>query len=396
MRATSANSESVASSQVGLARIYDGRKNERALQLSAHNALNAIAAMRRDGKTYDDMDEDEAIAHGVLANSYERVGRSRMALRHFRASRDIGARGGLPPDVVDQLGQIIARVEQKVAESGPPQQPASCASANEIAQEIVAACIELADAAFLQGEAEQAASILDQLSAAATPLRTPDVLIPAVVARHLHLLEKHPAAATEVVRSVDVLANKLAGSGDPGGATLLSMRTMMALLEAGQFEQSMADLAGHIARRAARNGNEDLAIRLLDVQAVTLRFGGEKAPDAEVKLARDLERALVALDAASFAELNKYDGLARTYGDVAERLFDRFAKEDFAQLTSMLAPYWDQDRGYVFPGSGAAAELLGRIALRDPGDAQRQNAILVWISSEFRVSRRRCASHSPD
>ena len=382
MRAYGASAQPTASSQVGLARIYDGRKSERALQISAHNALNTIAALRRDQKTYDDIDEDEAIAHGVLANGYERTGRSRMALRHFRASRDIGSRGGLPGEVVEQLGQVIARVEQKVAESGPLEEPVSCAPADDLAKPTVDACIEMADAALLAGEASKAAAILDLLSSKATPQRTPDVLLPAVLARHLHLLENHPAAAPAVVRSVDVLANKLAGAGDMGSATLVSMRTMISLQEAGQYEQSMADLAGHIARRAARNGNEDLAIRLLDLQAVMLRLGGDKAPTPDVKLARDLERALVALDAASFAELNRYEGLSRTYAQVAERLFDTFAKVEFSQLMAMLAAYWDQDRGYVFPAAGAAAELLGRIGLRDPSDLQRQNAVLVWISSE--------------
>ncbi|MBX9758236.1 MAG: hypothetical protein K2Y29_05615, partial [Beijerinckiaceae bacterium] len=382
VRATGAVSESTASSHVLLARIYDGRKSERALQVSAHNALNATAALRRDGKTYDDMDEDEAVAHGLLGNSYERTERSTLALRHFRASREIGARGGLPASVVEQLSKVIERVEQNVADAGPPREPPSCAPADDLSELTAAACLAVADAALLAGDDAKASDILRLLTSKSTPQRMSDIVLPATLAHHLLLLEKHAPGSPEIVRSVDVLANKLAGSAESGLATLISLRTMMALLEAGEFHQSMANLAGHIARRAARSGSEDLAIRHLDVQAVTLRIGGQKADDAELKYARDLERALVALDAASFAELNGYQGLSRTYAQVAEGLFPTFEADEFENLRGKLASYWDQDRGYVFPAAGAAAELLGRIALRNPSDQMRQEAVIVWISSE--------------
>lgn len=382
VRATGSVSESTASSHVQLARIYDSRKAERAVQVTAHNALNAIAGLRRQGKTYDDIDEDEAISHGLLGNSYERTGRSHIALRHFRASHEIGARGGLPASVVEQLSRVIERVEEKLKDIGPPAEQPSCTPVDDLPEATAAACLAMADAALLAADSARALGILTLLMSNATPQRTPDVLVPAMVARHLLLLENHFAGAPEIVRSVDMLANKFAGSAESGLATLVSLRTMMALLEAREFQQSMADLAGHIARRAARSGSEDLAIRQLDMQAVTLRLGGEKADDAELKFARDLERALVALDAASFAELNGYEGLARTYAQVAEGLFHKFESGDFESLRGKLASYWDQERGYVFPGAGAAAELLGRIALRNPSDEMRQEAVLVWISTE--------------
>lgn len=371
-----------ASAEFELTATYNSRRFERALQIAAGNGLNTVRHLKnKDGQDLNELREFETYLHGFLGRSYARTERKEMALRHFRVALKLGADDPLDKDDTEKLRNIIVEIESAIPPAPAMPEIGACRATPQLTTEQSSSCLKQADRAQLDGDTRAAERILRELIADADLDRLPTERVPAALALHLLLLESHAPNDPAVLRSVDILAGKLAVIEHPAAA-LVAMRSVMAMIEKEEFSQRLADLCGHIARRAARAGNEDLALRFLDTQIIMLRIGLAKAAKGEESIRIALERALVMLDAASFAELNGYEGLAHIYLSTAEQTIDAFASEPLDKLSDRLADYWDIKRGFVFPGPGAAAEFLGRAALKNPDHPQHDRIIIVWISGE--------------
>lgn len=380
-RAYGALDDRTVQAEVSLAVTYGQRKFERPLQIVATNALGSIRVLRQEGKSSPDLEQNEAWLHVLLGQSFYRTGRNMLALRHFRRAKTLGQAGALDADEKEGVDRALANLEPTAPSAPRAPAPGACAAGESLTKEQGDECLRNADIAALFGNLPAAESILREMIGDAVPNRLPIERAPAALALHMLLVQELLPDDPKLIHSVLLNGNRLALD-EFASASLIALRTMIAVMLKENFNHDLAKLCGHIARRAARGGNEDLALRHLDVQIVMMREAIAKASKTPDEIDYALEQALILSDAASFAELNGYEGLARIYNELADKRIELAASLPFDELREKLSVYWDVDRGYVFPGPAAAAELLGRVAEREPAEMGRANAITVWLSGE--------------
>ena len=383
VRAYGARSAVSVDSDIALAMTYESRRNsdfEWPMQIAAANALATLRRLKDDGPLSPRLAEQEVWAHLMLANSYVRTDRPAMALRHFRTARELGRRGFLDAAALTHVQELIQRQENLLPRAAPAPSPKTCISSRQMPDERRKECFLAADRLYLDGKTARSRALYEALIADATPDHLPESRLPAALALHLALIGIHPPDHPDVIRSAVRTGNRLAVR-EYGTAALLAIHPALAALGAERTDRPLVDLLGHIARRAARGGDDDLALRLIDIMAVMHRQLTQKAEGDDL-IPAAVEWVLLLLDATSFARINKYEDLAKRYFEAAARSLTSLAELPVDKIEEAVAPFADDSRGFVFPSAAAAHDLLGRLAILKGFDPARLRALTNWIVSE--------------
>lgn len=381
MRAYGPHSEETALALAHLAILSGQNGRDGEMQIAAAQALGAMAAIKRVGTLPPRLAQYEHWMHNLLGEHYARLSRPELAVLHFKVLLTL-AGNTLKPEQRDAIARKIAAQERLILWKVTPHIPGSCVASPALTQARAAECLRHADHAQLDGDLPLARAILLELTRDATPDAMPATRIPAAMRLYMLSVMTLAPDAPELLAITEILGHKLAVLEHPSAA-LMTMYVLADLNDKKRLDMRFIKLAGHVARRAARNSNETLALRLLDAQSNLLFEAMLRENDAERAMPLRLEGTLTLLDAASFAELNGYDGLSQTYTRAALSGLETLTSQGFETLEARLKPYQDAtERGVIFPSAAAATELLGRVAataLHEPG---RSDALLRWIVAE--------------
>ncbi|MBX9759312.1 MAG: hypothetical protein K2Y29_11100, partial [Beijerinckiaceae bacterium] len=176
--------------------------------------------------------------------------------------------------------------------------------------------------------------------------------------------------------AVCAVANQIA-SRRPIAASALAMPTIRAYVEQGQYDEEVANLTAHIARRWIRE-NQDLFAWYF-MEALSAFIEKSKPPgNLQPRNASDLLRqqklaqSLIALDRAYIAERSGWSAAGESERARALAHADAINLDDVDQLNGDLRKYWLQTYGFMIPTPAAAAEFFARVARRMPPGAERR------------------------
>lgn len=351
------------------------------------NVLAAVEGARRAGPLSPDMEETEAAAATLLAQTLRAEGRVELALAFFRRADALARKGRMEPLNAGKLEAVIADMAAQPALVSPPLPAGTCIGSPALTAEAMAACRRAADHAFAQGDTGAAETILAGLLAdvPAQSLR-PDR---AEAARDLLLLRQltRPARDPELLASADLVANYLASINEVTTAALIGARLARTAIDSGSHDAQVAQMCGHIARRAVRNGSPELARRMLDLQlAVTLAgladTGAPLAAAPQPEHERRLAAVLLRIEAARIAAASGRPRVAARAWKQVERDVASVPLAAFEDMERRTVLRYVGETGFLFPSYAAAVEFMGRLALRLPAtDPRRDEARIGWISA---------------
>ena len=224
------------------------------------------------------------------------------------------------------------------------------------------ACLSQADLMWSQSDLAGAEGILMGLAGSFSCMSLGDARLETVQRlMFVRALRERPGqpALNEAVCAV---ANQIAPR-RPTAASALAMPTIRATLDQNRYDQGIADLTAHIARRWIRE-NQDLFAWYF-MEALSQSLGKAAAPPGQLtpRSAMDgarqqkLAQSLIALDRAYLAERSGWAAAGEI--EHARALADAQAIElqDIERLREELAKYWQRSYGFTTPTPAAAAEF---------------------------------------
>ncbi|MFS8040645.1 hypothetical protein ACI7CM_05500 [Xanthobacter sp. AM33] len=353
------------------------------------NVLAAGKTARWGGPLSDDMEETLAMAEALTGQRLQADGRPELALFFFRRAQVLARKGRMDAVNAGKLDTVIGELEAPVAgrDRNPLPGPDDCLGSARPDATRMAACRQAADRAIMTGNAILADKILSNL--------LNDVPLGSLreerydAARDLYLLrqlnrEDHDPALLE---SADLVANYLASINEATVAALIGTRVARTVIDRGTYDPRIAQMCGHIARRALRNGSAELALRMLAVQrAVTLSGIADADTPLSTATPDILERqviaALLQIESAQIASTANYPRVAAAEWADVDRLVATVALGDFEKIERLTTINYAGVKDYVFPSYAAAVEFVGRLARGLPAqDPRRDEAIAGWISA---------------
>ena len=393
------------------------------------NVQAGVSAERRAGRLTAETEEVQAMAEALMAERLRADDRPELALVFYRRARELALRGRLDPSNASKIDNVIAEIEQelKARAPAPPPAPDGCIGSAALAQAEMAACRAAADTAIARGDAAAAERILSGLLA-----DVPRGSLRAErydAARDLLLLRMltREASDPELTASTTLVADYLASIGEVTAAALIGARAARAAIDRGSHDVAIASMCGHIARRAARNGAEAMARRMLTLQWAVV-MAGLPAPDGTLSaegpaagisatdgplagrpasdslaasdaFQRQLVAGLLRLEGAQIAAGAGHARRAAAERAAAQPLVAAIDLADFDRVESLTAGVYAEARDYVYPTFTAAVELLGLLSRRLPvSDPRRDATLLRWVGvvDTFWADTARAASIADD
>ncbi|MFK8252772.1 hypothetical protein [Ancylobacter terrae] len=372
--------------EFSLAEAYSRHDVRDAQLLVLANMLASVEAARRAGPLPDALEETETIALLLMGQRLRADGRPELALAVFRRALPLAQKGRVDAENAGKLAAIVAEMEAAAAPLAPPPEAGACLGRADLPAARMAECRQAADRALAAGDAATAERLLVELLADVPQGSLREERFEA--ARDLLLLRQmnRPADDADLAASVDLVGNYLASIGEVAGAAIAGARVVRSALDRGVYEPRLAEMCGHLARRAVRVGAPQLALRLLAFQRAVVMAGlGEgvalerSIPNPEVK--RRLVAALLQLEIAHTAAAAGYADRAAAERAEVDRQVASLDLADFDRIEDMTAISYAGVKDYVFPSYMAAIDLMGRLASRlPPGDPRRDSFRIGWVS----------------
>jgi hypothetical protein len=356
--------------------------------IALSNAQMSLSSARASKANSKDVEAAEGMYQSMIGQILWQNERIELALVHFRKARALARKGRIDPQNAGRIDQLIAEGERRMAglQRTRATGVAQCTGGPHLQDIQERACRLEADHQIAEGSAAQAERILVSLltDVSQGSLR-PDRY---EAARDLLLLRRaiHPPDHGDVIAISDLVANYLASKNQLAGASLIAAR-LADIAPLGDADRTrIAALCGHVARRAIRNGSEELARRFLEWQRKVVLIGLAD-PDRPLvdpltdEADRLMTASLLRIESARIAELNGHDRLAAALRQKVEAQIATIPLRHFDAIERRLLYRYVKEDEYVFPTFAAAEEFMGRLGSRLPKSDERHDAaIQTWIS----------------
>ncbi|MFG1370584.1 hypothetical protein V5F32_00245 [Xanthobacter oligotrophicus] len=375
--------------ELALAETYRRHEVREGQYYTLTNALAAVEAARRSGPLPDNMEKMEAMATALMGQRLWTDDRPELALLFFRRAQVLARQGHIDPENTGKLDAVIHEAEQRVASLADTQLPGpeNCVGSAGLDKAGMAACRHAADRAAAFGDAAGADKILSNLLSDVPmgSLRAEryEAARDLLVLRQLNLSAHDP----DLLASADLVANYLASKGEVTVAALIGARVARTAVDHGSYDLRIAQMCGHIARRASRNGSEELARRMLALQREVTLIGISEADEplaaaSPEQLERRLAAALIRLESAQIASAANHPRLALAEWGEVDRQVAAIDLADFKRIERLTVFSYAGGTEYVFPSYAAAVEFMGRLARRLPvEDPRHDEARVAWIGA---------------
>ncbi|MFG1363199.1 hypothetical protein [Xanthobacter versatilis] len=383
------NASDTVIAELALAETYRRHSVQEGKYFALANALAAVEAARRSGPLTDDIEKMEAMASALMGQALWTDDRPELALGFFRRAQLLARQGHMDPGNAGKLDAVIDEAELRVASRADTPLPGQdgCVGSAGLDKAGMAACRHAADRAAAFGDAAGADAILSNLLS--------DVPMGSLraeryeAARDLLVLRQlnRGARDPDLLASADLVANYLASKGEVTFAALIGAHVARTAIDHGSYDLRIAQMCGHIARRASRNGSEELARRMLALQREVTLIGISEADAplaaaAPEQLERRLTAALIRLESAQIASAANHPSRALAEWGEVDRQVAAIDLADFERIERLTVINYAGGTEYVFPSYAAAVEFMGRLARRLPvEDPRHDEARLAWIGA---------------
>jgi len=376
-------SEDAAWSSLALGQAY--LKDAESLREGAHYALiNAVAigeALEKASKGSAGSTEIRAQAYALLGQSNVAAERPGQALYYLRRAQSLAQAARFSQGNVDGLKHLIALAEQAQTEKEPTIVDMKCVPTELVYEPLARMCTDIADRAWANGDLAKVEWLMASM--------TSDVQCGSLqqgemeAFRHLHFarLLLHGPGDDSLSITVCGLAGRLNATEYGAYGAIVAWPLINTHILNNAYEQRIANVAAHTARRFMREYNDFLAWLALEAAMAYVQYA-DKATDSPndlIKRRRAYLRPTMAFDMAYLAERNEWFALQNDYIRIGLRAVERSDPAEIEVIYDALAEYFDENYGFKFPTPAAAMEMFARISRRLPADNEHHKmTTVIW------------------
>ena len=360
-------------------------KNAADLREGAHYALmNAIAigeALERAGKGDEDIAQSRAQAYALLGQSYLQADRPGPANYFLRKAQSLADAAKFTSANRSGLEYLLSLAADGLKAQALTVKSADCPPIALRDKDRVSECIAYADLLWSRGDIEGVERLFANLTSEVRCGSVNPEEMEAFRSLHFARLILHGPESNTLIFTTCGLAGRLNGEGTAAWAAIVSWPLINSHIMRDTYEQQIADVSAHSARRFMRANNDSLA--WLSMQAtMAYVYSWDKATDKPgdiVKLRRKLMQPSLAFDMAYIADRNDWTALRDFYIKIGNNGASRNDPAQIESILEALSFYFDENYGFKIPTPPAAMELYARTARRLPADNKHHmQSSVIW------------------
>jgi hypothetical protein len=372
---------------LGLGAAYLKKADE--MRDGAHYALvNALAegeALERRGKGNDESVQTTARAYALLGQSLLQENRPGPAIYHLQKAYARSQGAQFSSTQRDGVALLLSRALDAHRRTQAPDSSIECLPTDLRDAARLRECVALGDLLWSRGDLAGVENLFARM--------TRDVECGSVDAGEVEALSSlHFARAILYGPDSDVMSFTVCGLsghlnavGKAEWAAVVAWPLLHAHIKQNSYEQRLADVAAHTARRLLRDANDAQAWLALKTTMAYFRQADNANDNSSqrISLRRRLIQPALAFDMAYFAERNDWPGIRDHYLKIGESAVERIDAREIDVIYDALSLFFNENYGFKTPTPVAAMELFARIARNLPADHLRhQQAIVIWPNLE--------------
>ncbi len=379
--------ENAAWTSLGLGSAY--LKNAGEMRVGAHYVLaNAVAtgeALERTGKGSDESVQTTARAYALLGQSLLQDNRPGPAIYYLQEAYARSQDAQFSSTQRDGVALLLSRALDAHRKMQAPDTSIECLPAALRDTVRLSECVALGDLLWSRGDLNGVENLFALMT---SNVECGSVEVEEVEAiRSLHFARATLYGPDSDVMSFTVcgLAGHLNAAGKAELAAVIAWPLLHAHIKQETYEERLADVAAHTARRLLRDANDAQAWLALRTTMAYLRssHNANDNPTERSSLRRRLIQIALAFDLAYFAERNDWPGIRDHYLNMGESAVELIDAREIDVIYDALSLFFNENYGFKTPTPVAAMELFARIARNLPADHLRhQQAIVIWPNLE--------------